>query len=204
MNLAETASTFAEAVLGNRRLRSAPDSGERVQILDGMLADSVVYLMNIHCRFLFEDRINLERADGELSPDRFSELMVESQKLAFADCLAEAGWNGRFWASKLHFYMGGLPFYNFPYTFGYLLSMGLFALAGERGPEFASQYDAFLMATGSQDTERAVQSTVGYDLSTPDFWHKSLDIVEQRVNEFLTLTDELVTGEFVSQEDFDR
>jgi len=189
MNLAETASTFAEAVLGNRRLRTAPGSDDRLQILDGMLGDAVIYLMNIHCRFIFEDRINQERPNGELSPDQFSELMVAAQKTAFANCLADGGWNGRFWASKLHFYMSVLPFYNFPYTFGYLLSLGLFALAGERGPAFAEQYDNFLLATGAYDTEQAVQQTVGYDLTTPDFWHKSLDIVEQRVKEFLALTD---------------
>lgn len=192
MNLAETASTFAEAVLGSRRLLTAPDAGERLQILDGMLSDSVVYLMNIHCRFIFEDLFHRERSAGELSADRFSEIMVEAQKQAFANSLADGGWNGRFWASKLHFYMSELPFYNFPYTFGYLLSLGLFALAGERGPSFAEQYDRFLLATGSFDTEQAVQQTVGYDLTTPDFWHKSLDIVEQRVKEFLSLTDKLV------------
>lgn len=188
MNLAETASTFAEAVLGERRLQTAATTEDRLQILDGMLGDAVAYLMNIHCRFIFEDRFHMERPSGELSPDRFSELMVESQKEAFADCLAEDGWNGRFWASKLHFYMSGLPFYNFPYTFGYLLSLGLFSLARERGGAFDGQYGKFLLATGSFDTEEAVQSTVGYDLTSPDFWHKSLDAVEERVKQFLSLT----------------
>lgn len=194
MNLAETASTFAEAVLGNRRLETAKDPGERLEILDGMLGDAVSYLMNIHCRFIFEDRFHRERAEGELAPERFSEIMVESQKEAFANCLSDGGWNGRFWASKLHFYMSGLPFYNFPYTFGYLLSQGLFALAGERGKEFAGQYDEFLLATGCHDTEEAVKGTVGYDLTTPEFWHKSLDIVEGRVKEFLSLTSSTVSA----------
>lgn len=188
MNLAETASTFAEAVLGTRRLQTAPDPEERLRILDGMLGDAVVYLMNIHCRFIFEHKFHCERPDGELLPERFSSLMIEAQKEAFSDCLADGGWNGRFWASKLHFYMSGLPFYNFPYTFGYLLSLGLFALAGERGTSFATQYEHFLLATGSRDTEEAVRETIGYDLTTPDFWHKSLDIVEVRVKEFLSMT----------------
>jgi protein-L-isoaspartate(D-aspartate) O-methyltransferase len=41
MALAETASTFAEAVLGERQLDDAETDGERLLLLDGMLADSV-------------------------------------------------------------------------------------------------------------------------------------------------------------------
>ena len=32
-----------------------------------------------------------------------------------------------FWASKLHFFIAEVSFYNFPYTFGFLLSQALFA-----------------------------------------------------------------------------
>src|SRR5262249_25594840 len=48
MNLAETASTFAEAVLGEQRYRRARSDYERLQMLDGMLGDAVAFLMNIH------------------------------------------------------------------------------------------------------------------------------------------------------------
>ena len=186
MNLAETASTFAEAILGGRRLLQTRNGAARLQILDGMLTDAVIYLMNIHSRFIFEDKFHKERPTGEISPDRFSELMVEAQQEGYAGALSD--WNGRFWASKLHFYISSLPFYNFPYTFGYLLSLGIYALARERGPAFADQYNQLLLATGCQDAEEAVQSSLGYDLSSGAFWHKSLDLVESRVQEFLKAT----------------
>lgn len=189
MNLAETASTFAEAVLAEERLQRSKSKDEQLSILDNMLSDSVAYLMNIHARFLFEDEFHRERAQGELSAARFCELMVAAQKCAFLNLLDEKGWNDHFWASKLHFYISGLPFYNFPYTFGYLLSLGLYALAAESGKDFAEQYRRLLVATGCQETEDAVKSTLGYDLSTPDFWHKSLDIVERRVEHFLRLAE---------------
>ena len=57
MNLAETASTFAEAVLNEQRLEAAQADAtrsgsqsrdEQLVLLDGMLGDAVVYLMNIH------------------------------------------------------------------------------------------------------------------------------------------------------------
>ncbi len=187
MNLAETASTFAEAVLAEQRLAESRSRGEKLSILDHILADAVAYLMNIHARFLFEDRFHQERAAGELPASRLSELMLAAQKEAYLDALAEDGWYPDFWVSKLHFYISGLPFYNFPYTFGYLLSTGLFALSQSAGPQFPEQYRGLLVATGCLETEAAVQSTTGYDLAGSTFWEKSLDVVERRVEQFLEL-----------------
>jgi oligoendopeptidase F len=187
MNLAETASTFAEAVLNDRRLADAKSKSDKLSILDNMCSDGVAFLMNIHCRFLFEDRFHRERPDGELPAQRFFELMEEAQREAYLGALADDGWNPAFWISKLHFYISGWPFYNFPYTFGYLLSQGVYAVAREAGPKFSRQYQELLLATGCMQTEEAVQSTLGYDLTKPDFWHKSLDIVEGHVNDFVRL-----------------
>jgi oligoendopeptidase F len=189
MNLAETASTFAEAVLNEERLKAAASRDEQLVLLDGMLADAVVYMMNIHARFLFEDRFHLERATGEIPAARLGELMRAAQQDAYCDGLAADGWNPNFWVSKLHFYISSLPFYNFPYTFGFLLSTGVYALAGEFGSQFAERYERLLLATGSLPTEQAVQSTLGYDLTQPTFWNKSLDVVERRVEEFLELAN---------------
>jgi oligoendopeptidase F len=187
MNLAETASTFAEAVLGEERLTNSDSAAEQLSILDNMLGDSVAFLMNIHARFLFEDEFHKERADGELTAERFSELMTAAQQQAYLGALDDDGWNPNFWISKLHFYISGLPFYNFPYTFGYLFSLGAYALAAEAGGDFSAQYRELLIATGCMETEQAVQSTLGYDLRQPDFWNRSLDVVEQRVNRFIEL-----------------
>ncbi len=189
MNLAETASTFAEAVLGQQRLARAESSAEKLMILDGMLGDSVAFLLNIHARFLFEDAFHQTRSQGELAAEEISELMLAAQKEAYANALAEEGYNPRFWVSKLHFYITEIPFYNFPYTFGYLLSLGVYALSGELAGDFPEQYRKLLIATGCQESEAAVKSTIGQDLTTPDFWNKSLDIVEQRVQEFLKLAE---------------
>lgn len=188
MNLAETASTFAEAIVNDRRLADARTTGEKLAILDNMCADGVAFLMNIHCRFLFEDAFHRERPRGELSAERFDELMLAAQQEAYQQALAADGWNPSFWVSKLHFYIASWPFYNFPYTFGFLLSQGIYALARDAGPDFSQRYRQFLLATGCRQAEEAVQTTLGYDLTQPDFWHRSLDLVEQRVDEFVRLT----------------
>ncbi len=187
MNLAETASTFAEAVVNDQRLKAASTDHDRLAILDNMCADAVAFLMNIHCRFLFEDRFHQLRADGELTAERLSELMESAQREAYCNSLADDGYNPTFWISKLHFYISGWPFYNFPYTFGYLLSQGLYARAQEAGEQFADQYRRLLIATGCMSAEQAVQYTLGDDLTRPDFWNRCIDLIESRVDQFVQL-----------------
>jgi oligoendopeptidase F len=193
MNLAETASTFAEAVLGENRLAASESPHARLRMLDQMLGDAVSFLMNIHARFLFDDALHTERASGELSAERLSTLMADSQRQAYLNTLSDDGWNPLFWVSKLHFYIADWPFYNFPYTFGYLLSLGTLSLAQDES-DFPAKFDEFLIATGCQTAETAVRDSFGYDLRTPDFWNRSLDVVESRVSQFLELTDTLTTG----------
>lgn len=188
MNLAETASTFAEGVLADERLKTAGSRGEKLSILDHMLSDAVAFCMNIHARFIFENNFHVERAKGELTAARLSEIMLAAQKEAYLDGLASDGWYPDFWISKLHFYITGLPFYNYPYTFGYLLSNGLLALAREGHADFATRYKQLLIATGCRTAEQAVSETFGYDLREPAFWHKSLDVIDERVKQFLQLT----------------
>lgn len=187
MNLAETASTFAEQVLGQERLDRANDDVERRSILDHMLSDAVAFCMNIHTRFQFENRLYRERADGELSSARLSELMLEAQQECYCGGLADDGFNPRFWVSKLHFYITYVPFYNFPYTFGYLLSLGLYALAREGSKDFPARYREFLRGTGRLTAEDAVRTAFGHDLSKPDFWRTCMDEIERRVGRFVEL-----------------
>lgn len=192
MNLAETASTFAEAVLGEQRLKRAASDYERLQMLDGMIGDAVAFLMNIHARFLFEDEFHRQRKNGELTSTQLSQLMEQAQRTAYLGLLSDDGWNPRFWVSKLHFYITSLPFYNFPYTFGYLLSLGVYAIGKESKGDFPKQYRDLLLATGCQDAEDAVQSTMGFDLRKPDFWQKSLDIIAGRVRQFVTIANQVL------------
>ncbi|WP_437188420.1 M3 family oligoendopeptidase [Planctomicrobium sp. SH668] len=190
MNLAETASTFAEAILGEKRLSSAKTNAEKLGILNNMLSDSVAFLMNIHARFIFENEFYKERPEAELTSERFTEIMLAAQKEAYCDAFSE--WSDVFWISKLHFYISGLPFYNFPYTFGYLLSLGLYSTAADFGADFPAKYSELLIATGNSNAEEAVKSTLGFDLTQPDFWNRSIDVIEKRVNEFLAVSEEFI------------
>ena len=154
-------------------------------MLDGRLQDAAAFLLNIPMRFEFECRLYEERAAGELGPKRLCALMCEAQRSWYGDALAEDELDPWFWASKLHFYITGLSFYNFPYTFGYLFSLGIFARAKREGPDFLPTYESLLRDTGSATAEEVARRHLGVDLEAPDFWNESVDLIEADLRAYL-------------------
>jgi oligoendopeptidase F len=179
MTLAETASTFAEQLLNDAALEApGADRATRLDVLDRRLRDGAAFLLNLPMRFAFERRVYEERAEGELSAARLCELMAGAQREWYGDALDPEGLDPWFWASKLHFYIAGTTFYNFPYTFGFLFSIGLFARAKHEGPAFLPRYEELLRKAGSDTAPEVARRCLGVDLEAPDFWHASIDAVE--------------------------
>jgi len=171
MTLAETASNFGEMILLDGLMKS-PDVTPAVRqwLLDQELLRAHAYLLNIPMRYEFERSFYEARSLGEVSADDLSKLMEQAQRKLYGDTLLPDGTDPMFWASKMHFFITGVSFYNFPYVFGYLLSQALFARFHEEGPAFLPRYEAFLALTGSASCESAARQTLGADITKPDFW----------------------------------
>jgi oligoendopeptidase F len=188
MTLAETASTFGEQVLMNGLLDDPTVSDERkALILDVEVGHGAIYLLDIPVRYEFEKRFYDERRNGPLTVSRLKALMVETQRRVLGEVLDPGGEDPYFWASKLHFYITGITFYNFPYTFGYLLSRGLYAMFKRDGASFLSRYEDFLRLAGSDSAENVVKRTVGQDLEKPDFWAHAIKSLEEPLNRLQSL-----------------
>jgi oligoendopeptidase F len=180
MTLAETASTFGELVLTHGLLEDPSISdAQKAMMLDVEVGHGAIYLLDIPVRFEFEKSFYEERKSGELSVSRLKELMIETQRRILGDVLEPGGEDPYFWASKLHFYITGLTFYNFPYTFGFLLSRGLFAMLKKEGKDFLPKYEEFLRRAGSDTAENVVQQTVGSDIGKPEFWSEAIQSLEE-------------------------
>jgi oligoendopeptidase F len=185
MTLAETASIFAEQLAADRFVENASSSGkQQAVLLNKRLSDASLFLLNIPMRFDFEKAVYEERSSGELSISRFKELMLEAQKFYFGGSLDENWLDPWYWASKSHFYSSRISFYNFPYTFGYLFSQGLFARFKQEGSAFLSGYETFLRASGSNTVENCAWQYLGIDLKAPDFWNATIDAIAEDVNNF--------------------
>lgn len=188
MNVAETASTFAEVIVADAQVKAASSSEEKLALLEAKIQNSVAFFMNIHARFLFETRFYEKRKEGLVNAEELSALMEEAQKEAFCGVLSE--YHPHFWASKLHFYATDVPFYNFPYTVGYMFSTGLYRLALQEGPSFADKYDNLLRDTGIMTLEDLVTKHLDVDLSQADFWQGAVDLIVADINEFLEMTSQ--------------
>ncbi len=203
MTLAETASTFCEQVVTDLLLERAASVGERLGVLDERLQDAATFLLNIPMRFWFESALYDERRDGEVGVHRLQEMMLDAQRRAYGDALDPDELDPWFWASKLHFYISSVSFYNFPYTFGYLFSFGLFARALKEGRGFLPRYKALLRETGGATAEEVAARNLGVDLRAPAFWEECIGLIqadcaafEDLVNSVLGPQNEVRTAHF--------
>ena len=193
MTLAETASTFGEQVLINGILDDpAISATQKALILDIETGHGAIYLLDIPVRYEFEKAFYEERGGGPLSVSRLKELMVDTQRKIFGDVLEVGSEDPYFWASKLHFYITGITFYNFPYTFGYLLSRALYGIFIKTPGEFLPKYEEFLRLAGMEPAEKLVQQTIGRDIEQPEFWAEAIDSLEEPLARLEMLLPEIL------------
>ncbi|MEY8445822.1 M3 family oligoendopeptidase [Enterococcus ratti] len=190
MNVAETASTFAELIVADATLKTAKTKEEKINLLDTKLQNALAMFMNIHSRFIFEKRFYSARQEGLVSQEKITQMMIDAQREGYHDALAT--YHPYFWAAKLHFFIDDVPFYNFPYTFGYLFSLGIYAYANKQGTSFEQEYINLLRDTASMTTEELAQKHLGVDLTKSDFWQAGIDMVLKDIHEFMELSEEFV------------
>ncbi len=190
MNVAETASTFAELIVADATLKEAKTDEEKINLLDVKLQNAIAMFMNIHARFIFESNFYAARQKGLVATDEITRLMVEAQKEAYINGLGS--YHPHFWAAKLHFFIDEVPFYNFPYTFGYLFSLGIYAKASQHADGFEDQYIALLRDTASMTTEELAKKHLDTDLHQATFWQAGIDMVLKDITTFMELTEKYI------------
>jgi oligoendopeptidase F len=187
ISLSEMASTFNELLVTDAALEITSERTEKLALLDNKLQDVLVLFCNLRARYLFDVAFYQERERGTVPRERLNELMLEAQKTAFGDLLADDGLHSLFWASKLHFYETGMPFYHFPYTFGFLFAGGVYDRAKKEGKAFAEKYRALLADTGSMTTEEVAYKHLGADLTTGTFWDDAVNRALMDIEPFVRL-----------------
>ena len=186
MTLAETASIMNETIISNAAMAQAASSEEELSILETSLSSSTQVIVDITSRFLFEKEVFERRAGAELSADDFCEIMLNCQRATYGDALDERYLNKYMWAWKVHYYIPGLSFYNYPYAFGLLFGTGLYSLYRERGKAFVKDYEALLSSTG-EGTPAELAQRFDIDIHGPEFWRHSIDVLGEKVDRYVKL-----------------
>jgi oligoendopeptidase F len=187
MTLAETASTFCETILRKAAIASSPEN-EAFSILEGSLQDSSQIIVDITSRFLFEQAVMEQRPTRTLSAAEFSELMLDTQRQTYGDGLDPEALHPYMWAVKGHYYSSSAAFYNYPYMFGLLFGLGLYAKYTEDPDGFRARYDDLLASTGSADAASLARE-FGFDVQSREFWNSSLDVIRADIDTFVEIVE---------------
>jgi oligoendopeptidase F len=185
MTLAETASIFAETIVYEAALSTA-SGDEKLGLLEMRLQDGCQVLVDILSRYYFETGLFAKRAQGELSPDELCALMLDAQKRSYGDGLDNGALHPYMWAVKSHYYSADLAFYNFPYAFGQLFGLGLYAQSSKEGPAFAGRYARLLVETGRASAVDVCRGA-GFDIERAEFWRAGIAVFTGQAAEFEAL-----------------
>ena len=183
MALAETASIFCETLVVEAGLARMSGT-DRLAQLDVDLVGTNQVVVDIHSRFLFETEVFARRRRRTLSADELSEMMTDAQATAYGDGLDQQSAHRYMWLLKPHYY--GSHFYNWPYTYGLLFGLGLFARYQDDPERFRAGYDDLLSRAGMDSAEELGMS-FGLDVTDGAFWTASLDVVRGRIDDYVTL-----------------
>lgn len=187
MTLAETASIFCETIIQHAALADAQPA-EQLELLEATLQGQCQVVVDITSRFLFERAVFERRRERELSIQEFCELMLQSQRDTYGDGLDEAALHPYMWAVKSHYYSPSRSFYNFPYMFGLLFGVGLYARYQQDPDGFRERYDDLLASTGMGDAA-TLAARFGIDTRSVDFWRASLDVIRADIARFESLAN---------------
>lgn len=183
MTLAETASIFGENLLFQHVL-DVTEKDDQLPIIEAYVQSACQVCIDILSRFYFERSMFEERKNGELSPAEMCKLMLDAEEKAYGDGLGVK--HPYMWAVKSHYYSEGFSFYNYPYAFGQLFALGLFALKDDV-PSFPEHYNKILRLTGSMKATE-VAKEAGIDIEDKAFWNKGLSVIAgyaERLKEWL-------------------
>ncbi|MDX1962719.1 MAG: M3 family oligoendopeptidase [Pirellulales bacterium] len=184
--LAETASIFCETLVATAALQTAPP-GDQLAILETQLANAMQVCVDIRSRYLFETAIFERRASGELSPEEFCDLMRDAQARTYGEAVLPETYHQYMWLWKPHYYSHEEYFYNFPYAFGHLFGMGLYAYYQSAGETFIPQYRQLLRDT-AQDWAGPLAGRFGINLADREFWRGSLAIIARLIEQYEKLS----------------
>ncbi|GAA6616249.1 M3 family oligoendopeptidase [Scytonema sp. NUACC26] len=183
LTLAETASIFCETLVRQGALLNT-NKGEQLNILDAYLWSACNQVVDVYSVFTFEQRLFEQRQHTTLSVDALNQMMLIAQQEAYGDGLDSNMLFPYQWGRMLLYYIE--TFYNYPYTFGLLFGLGLYACYKAEPESFRTKYDDLLASTGMYcAAELAARFNI--DICTPDFWRLGLNLIQQDIERFQAL-----------------
>ncbi|UUX34055.1 M3 family oligoendopeptidase [Fundicoccus culcitae] len=187
MPVAETASTFNEAIVMNYLIKEAKSDDEKVAVIEQYLQDVTQIIVDIYSRYLFESEVFEKRQNSFMFADELADMMTKAQIEAYGDGLDKDALHPYMWVNKTHYYSTGLSFYNFPYAYGGLFSRGLYEIYQNQPDGFVEKYGELLHKTTVASVED-VAKVMDIDVTSEAFWQSTMNGIADYVDQFIALT----------------
>ena len=182
MALAETASIFCETLLTQAVLQRTTEPDRRLAVLEYDLQGSCQVVVDIRSRFLFEGEVFDRRRHRTVAVNELCELMLDAQRQSYGDGLDHDHLHPYMWAVKPHYY--STHFYNWPYTFGLLFGLGLYAAFEEDPDRFRRWLRRPAVFHRTAKRRRSGRPGFGIDVGRQEFWASSLAVLTRRIDQF--------------------
>jgi len=178
--VAETASVFAEMLVFEDLLSEMTDERDRLSLICHKIEDSfaTVYRQTVLTRF--ESLAYDARAKGRLSAQQINELWLQANAPYYGEALQMTNGYEYGWSYIPHFI--GSPFYCYAYSFGLLLTLGLYGMYRREGASFVPKYTQLLESGGSLAAKDQM-ALIGIDITDTAFWQVGFDELARLVGE---------------------
>jgi len=187
--LAETASVFGEMLTFARLMEMMETSEVKLGLLCSKIESIFATVFRQIAMNRFEDAIhNYRRSKGELAPDEFNRLWLETQQEMFQDSVVLTE-DYRVWWSYIGHFLH-TPGYVYAYAFGELLVLSLYAMYRETADGFVEKYLGLLKAGGSESPYNLL-SSFGIDLHDKEFWRQGLAVIDEMITQAERLEKEI-------------
>lgn len=184
LTTSETASVFSEMLVFHELKRRCAEK-DKLALLCGKLEETFATVFRQTAMTRFEQSLHeARRSEGELPTERISELWTEANRKMFGDSVTLTNDYGSWWMYIPHFIHS--PFYCYSYSFGEILVLSLYDEYARRQSEFVPGYLELLSAGGSNSPEVLIRKT-GVDISAPGFWSKGFGVLEEMLEEAISL-----------------
>ncbi|KXI93511.1 oligoendopeptidase F [Bacillus cereus] len=185
MSTAESASIFFETVLINYLIQTTDSIDIKKSLLSWKIRNCFNYVMAIRASYEFEKNFYEKCKESPLSADQIEKLSIVAQEKAYGNSLSE--YQPFVWMKYIQFYIADVPFYNYPYTFGYLASFSLLEIAKESKGTFHLKYKEFLRETGKAPVEELMKKHFEINITRYEFWDKAFKQISKDIDEYLQL-----------------
>jgi oligoendopeptidase F len=179
--LAETASTFFEALVVEHLLGKKALKDLHLSLIAGRIEDAIITVFRQNVLTRFECSLYRRRKARFLSTEAICRLWIEENERLYGEDLEMDPAYRWGWTIVPHFFHR--PFYCFSYVFGYLISLCLLSLSEREGQGFSKRMARFLGAGGSRSPMELIRE-LGFDPSQDSLWEKGFQVIGRWIDDF--------------------